>query len=132
MANVSKNDPLKGVQAPEDEPRVLNTLGPDHEPDQPTELEIQDAQDAVDEDEKKKVKAAPKAKLFPIKLLKNYRPLTDNFRIVEPGNGKNDRDPSDEEKTRIDAGTSVLLPLDEAMRAIELKIGERNDPLPGK
>lgn len=136
MANVSGtkiSDPLKNVVAPEDPERVLPALGPELESHQPTELEIQASAAVVDEDDKKKAKK--KEELFPIKLLRNYRPAEgSDFLIGEPNPlvGKPWREPTEEDRIRLPAGMTVKLPLTEAKRAIELKIGERNDPLPGK
>lgn len=128
MANVSGT---KMPEPAEDPPRVLSTLGPELTSRQATELDIQASADVVDDDLKKP--APKKEKLFPVKLLKAYRPLGD-FEIGQPNpeTGKPYREPTEEERMRIPAGTDVLLPVDEAKRAISLKIGERNDPLPTK
>lgn len=141
MANVSGtkvSDPLKDVQAPEDPERVLPALGPELTTHQPTELELQASAAVVDDDEdedgKKKAKAK-KEELFPVKLLRNYRPLEgSDFVIGEPNphTGKPWREPTQEERLRLPAGMTVKLPLSEAKRAIQLKIGERNDPIGGK
>lgn len=128
MANVSGT--IKMPEPPEDPPRVLPALGPELKAREATELDIQASADVVDEDLKKPAK---KEKLFPVRLLKSYRPIGD-FEIGQPNpeTGKPYREPTEEERMRIPAGTDLLLPVDEAKRAISLKIGERNDPLPGK
>lgn len=128
MANVSGT---KMPEAPEDPARILPALGPELKAKEATELDIQASADVVDEDLKKP--ASKKEKLFPIRLLKAYRPIGD-FEIGQPNpeTGKPFREPTEEERMRVPAGTDVLLPMDEAKRAISLKIGERNDPLPTK
>lgn len=135
MANVSGT---KMPDPPAEPERILPALGPEVLTHQPTELEIQDSADVV---EKPKKTAKKGEELFPVKLLKNYRPLEKDangndseFVISEPNpeTGKPWREPSDEDRQRLPAGITVKLPLEEAKRAIKLGIGERNDPLPGK
>jgi hypothetical protein len=116
-------------QPPSDEPRILPALGPDPAaPRQQTELEVQASADVIDDDVKKRDK---KEKLFPVRLLKKYRPIGD-FEIGQPDpeNGKPYRSATEEEKALgVQAGVDVLLPVEEAKRVIALKIGERNDPI---
>lgn len=128
MANVSGT---KIVEAPEDPERTLPALGPDVVAKSPTELEIQASADVVDEDLKKQAqKETKREKLFPVRLLKDYRPIGD-FEIGQPNpeTGKPYREPTEEDRQKVKAGTDILLPLEEAKRAIALKIGERNDPI---
>ncbi len=129
MANVSgtKTDPMRNVVVPEDPDRILPALGPEIGARQQTELEVQASADVVDEDLKKRDK---KEKMFPVRLLKDYRPIGD-FEIGQPDpeNGKPYRSPTEEDRQKVLAGTDILLPVDEAKRAIALKIGERNDPI---
>jgi hypothetical protein len=136
MANVSGT--TKVPEAPEDPERILPALGPEVLVHQPTELEIQDSADVI---ERPKKTAKKSEELFPIKLLKNYRPMAEDangnrseFVISEPNaeTGKPWRDPSEEDRMRLPAGITVKLPREEAFRAIKLGIGERNDPLPTK
>lgn len=76
-------------------------------------------------------KAKPKASeddLFPIKLKRNYRPAGDflierDGDLVDPGineNGYADRD-------KVMAGTVIHVPTEEARRAVNLGIADRND-----
>lgn len=134
MANVSGTkitDPLKGVDVQEDSERMPPALGPEVTAKSPTELELQASADVVDEDLKKQSqKETKREKLFPVRLLKDYRPIGD-FEIGQPNpeTGKPYREPTEEERQKVKAGTDILLPLEEAKRAIALKIGERNDPI---
>lgn len=76
-------------------------------------------------------KVKPKASeddLFPIKLKRNYRPMGDflierDGDLVEPGvneEGYADRD-------KVKAGTVIHVPTDEARRAVDRGIADRND-----
>lgn len=88
--------------------------------------------------------------MFPVKLLKNYRPLG-KFQVFAPVEGSEDeamewRDPigtdeirNDEDKiTRVATGeqakvwadTVIRLPIDEARNVVERKLAIRNDPIP--
>jgi hypothetical protein len=136
MANVSGT--TKMPEPPDEPERILPALGPEVTTHQPTELEIQDSADVI---EKPKKTAKKSEELFPVKLLKNYRPYDKDangndseFVISEPNaeTGKPWREPSAEDRMRLPAGITVKLPMEEAKRAIKLGIGERNDPLPGK
>lgn len=128
MANVSgtKTDPFKDVVVQDDPERVVPALGPEVGARQQTELEVQDSADVIDEKVKKRDK---KEKLLPVRLLKDYRPMGE-FEIGQPNpeTGKPYREPTEEERQKVKAGTDVLLPAEEARRAVALKIGERNDP----
>ncbi|QIG72929.1 hypothetical protein EVB98_007 [Rhizobium phage RHph_N3_2] len=74
---------------------------------------------------KQEVKASEK--LFPVKLLKNYRPVSPEFQIL--GEGGEYRVPTDEERMKVEAGNHIAVPVDEAKSVIEKKIAERNDPI---
>lgn len=74
---------------------------------------------------KQKVKASEK--LFPVKLVRNYRPISPEFQIL--GEGGIYRVPTEEERYRIKAGESIALPVSEAQSVVEKKIAERNDPI---
>lgn len=74
---------------------------------------------------KQKVKASEK--LFPVKLVKNYRPISPDFQIQ--GEGGVYRPPSEEERVKVPAGESIALPVTEAQSVVEKKIAERNDPI---
>lgn len=74
---------------------------------------------------KQKVKSAEK--LFPVKLVRNYRPISPDFQIQ--GEGGVYRPPNDEERAKVMAGQFVGLPVAEAQSVIEKKIAERNDPI---
>ena len=60
------------------------------------------------------LKVVPKIdeRLFPVVLLRNYRPI------------------GTPDSTKVFAGTAINLPVAEARRAIKLGIAERNDPIP--
>lgn len=68
---------------------------------------------------------AKEPKTFPIVLLKNYRPIG-KFKVSEDGEH---REPNDEEVSKVRAGTTILIGLDEAKAVIAKKIGERADEL---
>lgn len=85
----------------------------------------------------RKARSAGPEGLFPIKLLKSYRPFgTDpdgwgDFMIERHGElqepGINDEGYVDRDK--VNAGVVIHVPRDEARRAISLGIAERNDPV---
>lgn len=77
--------------------------------------------------DKIKQKAKASEKLFPVKLVKNYRPISPEFQIQ--GDGGVYRAPTDEERMKIKAGDFIALPVAEAQSVIEKKIAERNDPI---
>jgi hypothetical protein len=74
---------------------------------------------------KQKVKTSEK--LFPVKLVKNYRPISPDFQIL--GEGGVYRPPNDEERSKVTAGEFIALPVAEAQSVVEKKIAERNDPI---
>lgn len=76
-----------------------------------------------------KVQQAEKVseKLFPVKLLKNYRPVSAYAQIQ--GDDGIYRALTAEEETKIEAGKSILLPKTEAQDVLSNRIAERNDPL---
>lgn len=65
-------------------------------------------------------------KMFPVKLLRNYRPVSETFAIVEEAG---ERAPTDIEQAKVTAGTTILLPIAEAQAVINKRIAERNDPI---
>ena len=69
----------------------------------------------------------PKEKLFPVKLVKNYRPISPDAQIQD-ANGEY-RPLTDEEAAKVPAGRHIAVPVDEARSVIEKKIAERNDPI---
>lgn len=71
------------------------------------------------------VKRQEEVKLFPVKLLKNYRPVGE-FK-VSTADGL--RDPSAEETMKTPAGLVIHLPIDEARAVISKKIADRDDPI---
>lgn len=75
--------------------------------------------------EKKEIEVTSE-KMFPVKLLRNYRPVSDKFQIVE---GEGPREPTAEELAKVLATTTILLPVAEAQDIINKKIAERNDPI---
>lgn len=75
-----------------------------------------------------KALSAPKAeKLFPVKLVRNYRPVAAEFFILDEEGDY--REPTDEERQKVTAGNSIKLPVKEAQSVIDKKIAERNDPI---
>lgn len=74
---------------------------------------------------KQKVKAAEK--LFPVKLVRNYRPISPDFQIL--GEGGVYRPPTEEDRAKVKAGEFIALPVAEAQSVVEKKIAERNDPI---
>jgi hypothetical protein len=89
--------------------------------DEPTEFKKNAEMDNI------KHKTKPKVKLFPVKLLKNYRPISDEAQIQDK-NGTY-RPLSDEEAQKVQAGAHISLPVEEAQSVIKNKIAERNDPV---
>jgi hypothetical protein len=71
----------------------------------------------------RQAKAAGKAKsgLFPVKLLRNYRPAG-KFTI-------GGEDPTEEQQAKVLAGTSIEVPVEEARSVIDKGIATRNDPI---
>jgi len=78
----------------------------------------------------------PKKKtgLFPVRLLKNYRPLGE-FVVRPRSDPENEfserieRAPTAEERMKVKAGWFASLPLDEAKKIIKLGIAERDDEM---
>ena len=64
-------------------------------------------------------------KLFPVKLVKNYRPIG-RFQVkTEDGY----RDPTAEEELKVKADTAIALTVDEARAVVSKKIAERADEI---
>lgn len=64
-------------------------------------------------------------KLFPVKLLKSYRPVG-SFEVHDEDGY---RAPNEEEREKVRAGSSIRLPVEEATSIVAKKIAERNDPI---
>lgn len=64
---------------------------------------------------------------FPVKLLRNYRPVG-RYKVTDE-NGENPINPPPAILDREAAGTFLLLPVDEARNVIKAGIAERNDPI---
>jgi hypothetical protein len=77
--------------------------------------------------DKIKTPTKPKVKLFPVKLLKNYRPISGEAQIQ--GDNGEYRPLSGDEAAKVPAGSHVALPVEEAQSVIKNKIAERNDPI---
>jgi len=77
---------------------------------------------------KTEAKQPKKEKLFPVKLLKNYRPVSSAARIKDDQTGE-DRPLNEEESQKVLAGQNIFLPVDEAKTVISSKIAERNDAI---
>ena len=87
--------------------------------------------DAKEKAPAKKPEAPKEDKVFQVRLLKNYRP-TGNFKIIdtdEEGQDLPPRDPDGAELLKAVKGTKIELGLDDAKRAVSLKIAERADEL---
>lgn len=65
--------------------------------------------------------AEPKKGYFPVKLLRNYHPIED-FLI-------NDEPPTEEQRSKVFAGTHVQLEVNEAKNVIAKGIAVRDDPI---
>lgn len=89
--------------------------------DEPAEFKKNAEQDKI----RQKVKSD--VKLFPVKLLKNYRPISEGAQIQDV-NGEY-RPLDSEEAMKVTAGSHVALPVEEAQSVIKNKIAERNDPI---
>ena len=72
----------------------------------------------------------PKAELFPVMLLKNYRPVGD-FKVehVEENGRSTWQEPSEQQKAKTLAGTKIQLPKNEARAIISKGIAERGDEI---
>lgn len=66
-------------------------------------------------------------KLFPVKLVKNYRPISPDFLVLDEEGDY--REPTDEERFKVNAGGSIKLPVKEAQSVIDKEIAKRNDPI---
>jgi hypothetical protein len=77
---------------------------------------------------------ALKAKLFPVRILKGYRPLGE-FVMRPRADPENEfserieRAPTADERLKVVAGRYCSLPLDEAKKIIKLGIAERDDEM---
>ncbi len=76
--------------------------------------------------------STPDAKLYPVKLLKNYRPGGDfevqDLEIPEdPESNLIWREPTTQERAKCVAGKTVNINAVEAKRLLHLRIGERAD-----
>lgn len=77
---------------------------------------------------------AEKPKLFPVRILKGYRPVGD-FVMRPRSDPENEfsprieRDPTEDERMKIKAGYYASLPLEEAKAIIKKGIAERDDPM---
>ncbi|MBX5143206.1 hypothetical protein HJB79_31350 [Rhizobium lentis] len=69
----------------------------------------------------------PEPKFFPVKLEKNYRPISPDFTILDDEGDY--REPTDEERFKVTAGRSIKIPVEEAQSVIEKGIAKRNDPI---
>ncbi len=70
-------------------------------------------------------------KLFPVRMLRNYRPASDRWYPLL-NNGKLGRQPrnTDGTGTKVMKGYTIVLPLSEARQVVQRGIGERADALP--
>lgn len=69
----------------------------------------------------------PKVKLFPVKLLKNYRPISEHAQIQDDDGEY--RALTGDEAAKVQAGQHIALPVEEAQSVVKNKIAERNDPI---
>lgn len=70
----------------------------------------------------------PEAKMFPVKLVRNYRP-GGAFEIV--GDAMGPATPGALVSNKLWAGTVVKLPVDEAKKLVAMQAAERADEIPG-
>ena len=70
---------------------------------------------------KPKTEGGGKSGLFPVKLLRNYRPAGE-FTIGGEA-------PTEEQKAKVFAGASIEVPVEEARDVIAKGIATRNDPI---
>lgn len=61
--------------------------------------------------------------MLPVKLAKNYRPIGDFLVCADDG----EREPSDIERSKVPAGSTIFLASDEARDVVRKGIGERAD-----
>ena len=80
------------------------------------------------EPEKGKKSRKPAEKLFPVKLLKNYRPISSDAQIQNEETGEY-RALTEDEAQKVRVGQHIALPVQEARDVIASKIAERNDPV---
>ena len=78
--------------------------------------------------EVKQPKKKTEDKLFPVKLLKNYRPISQAAQIKDEKTGEG-RPLNDEESQKVRAGQHIALPVAEAKDVIAKKIAERDDEI---
>lgn len=127
--NKSPEEKMKeGIAAQASTPVVTNRYAEPQNQDrfQPVEDEPKEFKKDAEQDKiRQKVKSD--VKLFPVKLLKNYRPISEDAQIQDE-NGDY-RPLSEEEAAKVNAGTHVALPVEEAQSVIKNKIAERNDPI---
>jgi hypothetical protein len=90
--------------------------------DEPAEFKANPEMDKI----KQKKKASEK--LFPVKLLKNYRPVSVEAQIQDEKTGTY-RPMSDEESLKVMVGAHIALPVEEAKDVIANRIAERNDAI---
>lgn len=93
--------------------------------DETLQEKINDALNATPEPVKPAKPAAEK--LFPVKLIRNYRPVSPIFQVK--GDEDKYREPTEDESMKVKAGTFIKLPIEEAQAVIDKKIAERNDPI---
>ena len=98
------------------------------------------AEAAEEVDKAPKAKAKPKAKLFPVKLLRNYRP-GGKFQVVDVdekgietmrdpiGNQESEGQLATGDYAKVFKKTKIYLEVDEAKVAIDRKIAERADEI---
>lgn len=84
----------------------------------------------MNEDIKRGPGRPAKAELFPVLLLKNYRPIGD-FKIEQVNEGRDPfwRDPDGAEKLKTRAGNKLQVNRDEARDMIAKGIAERGDAI---
>lgn len=77
-----------------------------------------------------KIKQKKKAseKLFPVRLQKNYRPVSPEAQIQDEKTGEY-RTLSEDEAQKVPAGRHIALPVQEAKDVIDNRIAVRNDPV---
>lgn len=79
-------------------------------------------------------KPEPDNSMFPVTLVKNYRPAGQFMLVVkedpeDPYSPEIERKPTQEEKKKVREGSKILLPREEARNIIRKRIAERADEI---
>lgn len=103
----------------------------------PPKIRPESASDApvvVFETEEAPKKPEPDNSMFPVRLVKNYRPAGQFLVVVkedpeDPYSPEIERKPTQEEKKKVREGAKILLPREEAKNIIRKRIADRADEI---